>query len=150
MYLEWSGKDISAQLIAEYEKKFSLLVKQRVIDSPWVAGVLDYLKNNIKKQQFFLVTATPQKEIEDILSQLKVLKYFKEIIGSPTSKNEAIKILLNKHSINRQQAVMIGDSGSDYDAAIQNHLTFILRKTKLNTKLQRQVDCLKIKNFMEV
>jgi hypothetical protein len=44
---------------------------------------------------------------------------------------------------------MIGDSNSDYEAAIYNQIAFVLRKTKLNKKLQGQLTCLKIKNFME-
>jgi len=150
IYLDWAEQPLSEQLITKYSENFSQLVKQRVVDSPWVAGVLNYLQNNHKKQQFFLITATPQREIDDILSQLDILKYFKQVIGSPTSKTKAIKILLKRYNIDFQRAIMIGDSGSDYDAAMENHLAFILRKTKLNTKLQRQINCLKIKNFMEV
>jgi phosphoglycolate phosphatase-like HAD superfamily hydrolase len=147
IYLDWAGQDPSVQLITEYEEKFSQLVKQKVVDSPWVAGILDYLQNNYKKQQFFLVTATPQREIEDILSQLKIEKYFKQVIGSPTSKIEAVKSLLGRHNIRPQQAMMIGDSSSDYDAATQNGLTFILRKTELNTQLQARLGCQMTEDF---
>ncbi len=147
IYLDWAGQDPSVQLITEYEDKFSQLVKQKVVDSPWVAGILDYLQNNYKKQQFFLVTATPQREIEDILSQLKIEKYFKQVIGSPTSKIEAVKSLLSRYNIRPQQAMMIGDSSSDYDAATQNGLTFILRKTELNTQLQARLGCQMTEDF---
>ncbi len=44
IYLEWAGKNSSKSLVLEYEKKFSKIVMQKVIDSPWVVGVLDYLK----------------------------------------------------------------------------------------------------------
>ena len=54
--------------------------------SPWVVGVLEYLQIYYKKQFFFVVTATPQKEIEDILEQLQIACYFKQVIGSPTKK----------------------------------------------------------------
>jgi len=148
IYLEWAEQPLSEQLITKYAENFSQLVKQRVVDSPWVAGVLDYLQNNYKKQQFFLITATPQREIDDILSQLDILKYFKQVVGSPTSKIKAIKILLKRYNIDLQKAIMVGDSISDYDAAKGNHVTFVLRRTNLNEELQQKLNCKMVKNFL--
>ena len=148
LYLKWAGLEPSQTLIKEYAENFSILVKQTVIDSEWVRGVLIYLQKNFKKQQFFLVTATPQEEIEAILNALKITEYFSEVIGSPTPKNEATKILLDRYNIESGQAVMIGDSISDYMAATENQVKFVLRKTKLNKVLQQQLDCLMIDNFI--
>ena len=148
LYLKWVGLEPSQTLIKEYAENFSILVKQAVIDSEWVRGILIYLQKNFKKQQFFLVTATPQEEIESILNALKITEYFSEVIGSPTPKNEAIKVLLNKYNIEPEHAVMIGDSISDYMAATENQVKFVLRKTKLNKVLQHQLDCLMIDNFI--
>ena len=148
LYLKWAGLEPSQTLIKEYAENFSILVKQAVIDSEWVRGVLIYLQKNCKKQQFFLVTATPQEEIEEILNELKITEYFSEVIGSPTPKNKAIKMLLDRYNIESEQAVMIGDSISDYMAATENQVKFVLRKTKLNKVLQQQLDCLMIDNFI--
>ena len=93
IYLNWAGKESSIELINEYAENFSKLVKYKVINSEWVLGALDYLKNNYDYQQFFLITATPQQEIEEILSALKIDSYFNEIVGSPTKK----MLQLNKY-----------------------------------------------------
>ena len=148
IYLDWAEQPLSEQLITKYAENFSQLVKQRVVDSPWVAGVLDYLQNNYKKKQFFLITATPQQEIDDILSQLDIVKYFKQVVGSPTSKIKAIKILLKRYNIDSQKAIMVGDSVSDYEAAKSNHVAFILRRTSLNKELQQKLNCKMVKNFL--
>ncbi len=148
IYLEWAGKNSSKSLVLEYEKKFSKIVMQKVIDSPWVVGVLDYLKKNAKKQQFFIVTATPHAEIIKILKELKIIKLFKQVVGSPTSKKIAINQLLIKHKIKSDYALMIGDSNSDYEAAIENKVKFILRKTELNKNLQKKLKCKKINDFL--
>ena len=148
LYLKWAGLEPSQTLIKEYAENFSILVKQTVIDSEWVRGVLIYLQKTCKNQQFFLVTTTPQEEIEAILNALKITEYFSEVIGSPTPKNEAIKMLLDRYNIESGQAVMIGDSISDYMAATENQVKFVLRKTKLNKVLQQQLDCLMIDNFI--
>jgi phosphoglycolate phosphatase-like HAD superfamily hydrolase len=148
IYLKWANQDLSAELIDEYAENFSQLVKQKVIDSEWVGGVLDFLKNSYHHQQFFLITATPQQEIEEILSTLKITRYFKEIVGSPIIKSEAIKKLIDRYNIIPKQSIMIGDSISDYDAAKANNLSFILRNTKFNKNLQQQINCKFIDDFL--
>jgi phosphoglycolate phosphatase-like HAD superfamily hydrolase len=147
LYLSWSSQEKSESLVNEYAKKFSTLVKQQVIDSQWVDGALEYLQNNHENQQFFLVTATPQQEIEEIISELKIQYYFQQVVGSPTSKNRALKILLEKYTIDPEDSIMIGDSSSDYEAALANQVEFILRKTVLNKKLQEQLNCQMIEDF---
>lgn len=148
IYLRWSGQNSSKQLIEQYSDQFSLLVKERVVHSDWVDGVLDYLLSNHHRQRFFLVTATPQKEIEEILKQLKIIDYFEQIVGSPISKSQALQKLLKQHVIDPKQAVMIGDSIHDYEAATDSKTNFILRKTNLNKKLQVQLNCPMIGDFL--
>ncbi len=148
IYLEWAGKESSEQLVNDYSKEFSLIVKQNVINSEWVEGVLEYLKENYNRQQFFLVTATPQKEIEDILLSLGIRDYFHAIIGAPIAKKDAISHLLLEYSIVADRAVMIGDSRSDYEAAQFNNISFILRRTGLNKAFQNQLNCKMVYNFL--
>ena len=59
LYLKWAGLEPSQTLIKEYAENFSILVKEKVIYSAWVDGVLDYLINNHKRQQFFLAFGPP-------------------------------------------------------------------------------------------
>jgi len=148
IYFEWTQQETSKSLVEKYAEKFSLLVKHKVINSDWVDGILSYLENNNNRQQYFLVTATPQQEIEDILGQLKIAEYFKQVIGSPTDKKDAIQIILKKYKIKQKQSVMIGDSSSDYEAATANKVPFVLRKTNLNKKLQKQLNCKMIEDFI--
>jgi len=149
IYVDWSGQKRSQQLINKYLEAFSSLVVQKVIESEWVPGIMNYLKENIDKKEFFLVTATPQKEIEYIVEKLQIGGYFKQVIGSPVCKEIAIKDLLHKYSIIPQQAVMIGDSISDYTAAFSNNMPFILRRTILNEDLQMELDCTMISDFYD-
>ena len=60
LYLLWAGELATPERIDEFCTRFSLLVLQKVIDSPWVPGVREYLLLNSGIQYFVLVTATPQ------------------------------------------------------------------------------------------
>ena len=150
IYLKYADQKVSEELTKSYEKKFSNIVVQKVIDSQWVNGIQDYLKKNYKKQKIFLITSTPQKEIEEIIYKLNIFQYFEMVIGSPTNKDKALKILINDYDLNSKDAIMIGDSIIDYEAAVKNKVTFILRETSLNKELQSNLSCIKIKNFMEI
>ena len=147
IYLQWAGQEISDNLIEDYCQRFSKLVKQKVIDSAWTPGVYDCLANYHDKIIFFLITNTPQSEIEEILSALNINLFFKEIFGSPKKKTDAIKILLSKYSVKPYNSLMIGDTVSDCDAANNNNVPFILRRTKENKILQKQLKCTMIDNF---
>jgi phosphoglycolate phosphatase-like HAD superfamily hydrolase len=148
IYLRWAGKEPTEKLICDYCIKFSKLVKQEVIESKWVPGVLDFIIKNNKKYSYFLVTAAPQDEIEEIMIKLNIMSYFVDVIGAPTKKIEAIKKILKQYSISPNNSIMIGDSDLDFYAANENCVPFILRRTKYNKSLQKELDCPKIYNFM--
>jgi phosphoglycolate phosphatase-like HAD superfamily hydrolase len=150
LYIEWSGQKVSVELTDKYLNKFSNLVKKKVICSEWVPGVLSFLESNWQKKTFFLVTATPQSEIEEIISELDIQHYFLEVIGAPTRKSDAIKSLLKKYLLSENNVVFIGDSASDYNAAMLNNILFILRQTELNEELQKELNCPMISNFVNL
>lgn len=147
IYLEWAGKENTESEIENYAEKFSLLVKERVISSNWIDGVESFLKRKKNGQLFFILTATPQGEIEEILDRIKIRHLFDEVIGSPMKKIDAIKIILSSYYIAPSNSVMIGDSKVDFDAAIHNSVPFILRRTSINKNLQNSLNCKMIDNF---
>ena len=148
LYLSWTNENINDELINKLCNDFSNLVKLKVINSPWVPGVVEFI-NNLNKTGFqsYIITATPQDEINEILNELKIHSLFSEIIGAPTKKSDAIKSILIKYKISNGEAVMIGDSKSDLVAAQNNKIDFILRRTSENIKLQNETDAIKIDNF---
>ncbi len=137
-------------MLTKYLTKFSNLVEKKVIESNWVPGALDFLKVNSKKSILFIVTATPQKEIENIINKLNISHYFKHVIGSPTSKIEAVKSIVYKFKIKKEETLMIGDTKTDYFAAEKNKISFILRKTNLNVQLQKKLNCNMINDFKDL
>ena len=148
LYLGWSNKEKNEELIKNYLDKFSDLVVQAVIDSKWVDGVKEFIDQNYRDKYFFLITGTPQNEIEIILNQLGIKKYFQEIIGSPSKKDMAVNSIITKNNIELSSAVFIGDSMSDYNAAIINRIQFILRTHEWNVNLSKSLKCFQISSFL--
>ena len=69
IYLGWAGCLSTPELVEEYSNKFSILVKHKVIESNWVPGVLEFIRNKTNKQSYFIISATPQDEIEEIIQK---------------------------------------------------------------------------------
>jgi len=136
LYLSWSNEVVTSKKVQKFCNRFSLLVKQSVIDSPWVYGFLDFIKCYHKAKKHILVTATPIEEIEEILQELNIKHFFYKIYGAPNTKKDAIDETLKSLKIGSEHAIMLGDSESDYKAAKDNNVLFLLRGTELNKNLQ--------------
>lgn len=136
IYLEWAGERTDAINVEEYCERFSQRVLQAVIDAPWVPGVREYLLANHGRQRFVLVTATPEGEIRKILDAIDIDKCFCEVHGAPTSKVAAMAWALERLNCDPATALMVGDAEADMVAARENSISFLLRRTPLNTTLQ--------------
>ncbi len=136
LYLTWAGEVASPEQVEAFCAEFSTAVLRAVVDSPWVPGVQEYLQVHCHQQYFVLVTATPQEEIEQILSELGLAHCFREVYGAPTKKAHAIKSVLSRLGYATKYALMIGDAETDLQAAQENSVPFLLRRTSLNLPVQ--------------
>ena len=136
LYLNWAGEAASLDQIEKCCRQFSEAVVEAVVNSLWVPGVRNYLLKKHKDTYFVLVSATPQSEIEYILSTIELTECFREVFGAPTIKAQAIESVLNGLQCNSADALMIGDSKSDLLAAQANNVPFLLRRTPFNVPLQ--------------
>ena len=149
IYLGWAGCLSTPELVEEYSNKFSILVKSKVIESNWVPGVLEFIRNKTNKQSYFMITSTPQVEIEEIINALELTEFFHKIIGAPIGKSNAIKYILDSFCIEAEQSIMFCDSMTDYQAATDNGITFLLRRTSSNVDLQKQLNCIMFNDFLD-
>jgi phosphoglycolate phosphatase-like HAD superfamily hydrolase len=137
LYLDWAGLPSTTDKVEEFCERFSQLVRVAVIEADWVPGVPEYLRAECRRQQFVLLTATPQREIEEILRSLALEGCFREVFGAPTSKPSAIKDVLMRSPFSSDRVLVVGDSESDVKAAEINGLACLLRSTTFNEDLRR-------------
>ena len=127
--------------------EFSRLVTEEVIKAPYVKGAPEFLKKHFTDYIFFVVSATPQKEIEEIMAKRGIGHIFKKIYGSPTEKYLAVEDALMTYEIKPEEAVYIGDALSDYKAAKDNGISFVAR-IKNNERLFSVIDCVKVSDLV--
>jgi phosphoglycolate phosphatase-like HAD superfamily hydrolase len=136
LYLRWAGEVVSDAQVERYCDLFSEAVRQAVIDSDWVPGAREYLDENHGHQAFILLSATPQKELEGIVSAVGGAGWFRAIHGAPATKADSIVRSLVELGCAPRDALLIGDSDSDHEAAAKTGIAFLLRRTALNAALQ--------------
>lgn len=106
---------------------FSELVFDGVLKSPFVNGAEDFLKDWSKKTLLFVVSATPESEIMNIIERKGLRNYFKDIYGSPRLKQECIEEILMNMNYNPKCAIFVGDALNDYRASNDVGVRFIGR-----------------------
>jgi phosphoglycolate phosphatase-like HAD superfamily hydrolase len=125
-YREFLGKEINQKQINELASEFSLLVKEKIIQAPFVEGALETITAEYAKgTKLFVVTGTPAEEIIDIAKKKELVQYFEEICGSPAGKPELTAYLIDKYGLNPRECLFIGDAMADYEAARVNGFDFL-------------------------
>lgn len=82
LYSGWAGLAQDAENVSHFCERFSHIVFQKVLEAPWVPGAEKLFRYNPFQQKFFLVTATPQQEIESIVVALNLAVVFEGFWGS--------------------------------------------------------------------
>ncbi|MEW6154485.1 MAG: HAD family hydrolase [Actinomycetota bacterium] len=127
VYEHLLDQELTEATMAELCQRFEQLVVARVLRSPLVPGADAFLQAYSSSAPCFVVSATPQAEIEYIVSTLGLDVYFKSVHGSPTPKGTWISHLLDLHDLDPGRCVMVGDALSDWRAATENGVHFVAR-----------------------
>lgn len=137
IYEQILGQDLSRDAEVELGRRFSQIVLQKVLNAPFVAGAKEFLDTRRTKYQFFIASGTPDEELRKIIKAKKLQGYFKEIYGSPKKKINIINDIISKNGFGEDEVVYVGDAQSDRISAEEAGIAFIERKTKLDSKPNR-------------
>ena len=112
---------------AELGRKFSELVLEKVLACPFVPGAREFLEAHHESTPLFVVSGTPDEELQEIVSKRGLAPYFRGIYGSNRSKEEILRGLLADRESLAEDLVFIGDGRTDYEAAAAASIAFIGR-----------------------
>ena len=77
---------------------------------------------------FFIVSGTPQAELESIVQRREMGHYFCEVLGSPKNKGALLKEAFSRLKLVPKETVFVGDAETDWKAAKELGVTFLWRK----------------------
>ena len=114
----------------ELGKRFSELVKAKVLSAPFVPGFREML-TFIRQQNIYCVVAsgTPQEELSDIVLSRKLNPFFDEVYGSPRKKAEIALEVMERRRFQPQNCLFFGDASTDHQAAEEVGIDFFARLT---------------------
>lgn len=130
---EWLGRSTSEETIDELAENFAQLVIDNVVASPFVDGAIEAIESASENAISFIATGTPDDEINMILSQLGLEKFFREVHGASRKKATIVNDILERFYLASSEVLFIGDAQTDYKAALDTGLDFYLRKTDYNS-----------------
>lgn len=124
------GESYDNKRAEEINSQFSPFVRQRIIECPYVPGAEDFLRYFSSKLTLYLVSATPQEELEMILKSRGIDKYFTRVYGNPWEKTDAIGEVMREEGFGPEAIVYVGDTMEDYKVANQLGISFVGRLNK--------------------
>jgi beta-phosphoglucomutase-like phosphatase (HAD superfamily) len=116
-YKRYLGETLADGKLAELCQRFSELVVDEVVSAPEISGAEEFLEKWCRRLPCFVVSATPEGEIREIVWRRVMKGYFKEVLGAPVSKQENLEKLLRRYGFNPLKCCFFGDAESDLRAA---------------------------------
>jgi phosphoglycolate phosphatase-like HAD superfamily hydrolase len=140
---EIKGEEISEEEINDWAAKFSVIMLNSLKNkSLLIWETNNFIQKNYRNYQTHIVSGSDQTELRELCKSLEIDHFFKSIHGSPTPKNDLVKMLIDKHNYNPTNGILIGDSINDFEAAKVNNLHF-------QAFGNQELDILTTLNFLE-
>ena len=118
--------NVTEDKILRYASMFSkVMLKELKNPDLLIDDSLAFIKSNYGRYDMHIVSGSDQTELRQICSSIGIDQYFSTINGSPASKTEILKELLNRFEYQTQNCVLVGDSINDLSAAKSFGIHFI-------------------------
>ena len=114
---ELLGKDADEARIADLSEQYSRIVEDKVASCPPVNGAIEFLERWAAEIPCYVISGTPQEELQRIAERRGLTGYFRILLGFPTTKEGGIERFLADGPYAPDRVVMIGDAMTDHDAA---------------------------------
>ena len=140
------------KLINKLTDRFSILTKKLIIDCTIVEGAKECLEYIQKRVMVYLISATPQFELNEIIEERGLGLYFIEVYGAPINKLKILKKIMMVEKASADKILFIGDSPEDQLAAESLAIHFIGRQSdrELNgVTYSVYTDFIKIKDHLD-
>ena len=135
-------------LSKRYSKICFSEITQNSIPRKGMKKILEFLlEKNIK---CYLISATPLKDLNPIIFNLKLDQYFKSIFGSPISKEDSINFIISKENIPKDKFFYIGDAEEDYEATKLVKCKFIHISDNINSNLTNKKPIKDLTNLVSI
>ena len=129
---ELMGRPGDVEMVQTMARQFSEFVVRRVVACPDVPGARAFLDEFWRQVSLYISSVTPQDELRKIVRACGIDSFFVEVFGDPPCKKaDAIRAVLACEKLLPSEVIFVGDSASDYRAAVDAGLEFVGRDSGL-------------------
>lgn len=115
--------DLDANLLAA---DYGARCRSRIATAPEVPGARATLARLASEgMKLFLISATPQKALEEAVSDRGLSKVFELVLGAPTGKTVHLRRIMVDYGMTPSETVMVGDGLDDQSAAAETGCVFV-------------------------
>lgn len=119
------GRAGDAAAIERLSTRYTSLVHDAVLACPYVPGALEFLERAHVKTDLHVVSGTPQDELDIIVDQRGLRRFFRSVTGAPATKPQAFARLLSDFGYAASRTLAVGDAPTEYWAAIELGIPFL-------------------------
>lgn len=124
-FREMLGREITPEESEAWGKKFAEYALDEVRKCDLIPGALQTLEAWHGKMPLYVCSGAPVEELNLVLGERKLARFFAGIYGSPPAKGELLKEIIRTQSwLLPGETLMVGDSITDEDAARQADAQF--------------------------
>lgn len=116
---------LSDEELKDWAAAYADLVMEKVIAIEWIDGAKEFLDNKQDSLPIFVISGTPEDELQNIIERRKMSGYFQKVLGSPIKKPDHVRNILSEYRFNPECCVFVGDALTDLHAAQETGLHFI-------------------------
>ncbi len=121
------GVPLTSEKKQELADKFSDIVFKKILAVPFVPGAYEFLQKYSGSVSLFVVSATPENELREILRQRDLTRFFQGVYGAPREKTDCIREIISKLGVPASDILFVGDALNDFAAARAAGIPFVGR-----------------------
>ena len=126
-YKDILQRPLSEKRFQELVLRFSKLVVDEVVAARWVEGAQEFLVQNKKQYKLFIVSGTPEDELNEIVQRRGMDHFFDAVRGSPKDKVTLLGEVMDEYKLKPEEMMFVGDAETDWSAARETGVPFLWR-----------------------
>lgn len=103
--------------VARYADAYNDICEEHAATCPEVAGASEVLPLLVQRCQLHVNSATWEEALRRIVRRRGWERFFQTVLGSPTTKVENLRAILERGKLPAAEVIMVGDGRRDLDAA---------------------------------
>ena len=119
LWREFFGREITDEELRDMAGRFLAAAADGLPKAPFVPGAREFIEEFAGRLPLYVASGAPDEELKAILRIKGVDTFFRAIHGSPTPKAEILASIVAREAVAPVETLMVGDSGTDLDAALR-------------------------------